>query len=216
MDWETIIIIVAQIVISTILYFLIKSYFPAYFSEKGKNVATKEDIEEITEKIKTVESKISIRTSGEIDYNSLKRKVILDYFGAYNHWERLVSLSEANYEIDCDIKNALTLAKINEAKFNYNLKEGEIEVFISDTDFYTLRGKLTVALLKLQQEFEIHTIKITRIIKTEPDPNIRKQQRDDEIDKYNILLLDKLKEIKSHRNQLLNYLEELLKKSFTL
>lgn len=215
MNWETLIIIVAQIVISLILFFLIKNYYPAYFTEKGKNVATKEDIEEITEKIKTVESKISIRTSGELDYNALRRKIILDYFGAYNHWERLVSLSNANYENDCDIKNALTMTKINEAKFNYNLKEGEIEVFISDTDFYTLRGKLTVALLKLQQEFEIHTIKITRIIKTEPDPSIRKQQRENEIDRYNVLLLDKLKEIKSHRNQLLNYLEGVLKQSFS-
>lgn len=215
MSWQILLFTVIQIVITLALFFLIKNYFPAYFTEKGKNLATKEDIEEITEKIKTVESKINIRTTGEIDYNSLQRKIILDYFGAYNHWERQVSLSEANYENDCDIKNALTLTKINEAKFNYNLREGEIEIFISDVNFYTLRGKLTVALLKLQQEFEIHTIKITHIIKTESDYDIKKQQRDNEISRYNTLLIDKLKEIKSHRNQLLIYLEALMKQSFT-
>lgn len=214
MDWGTPITI-TQALILGIGYLIIKNILPSFLSEKGKNLATKQDIGEITTRIKSVESKINIQASGEIDYNLLKRKIILDYFGTYNHWERLVSLSDANYENDCDIKNAVTMTKINDAKFNYNLKEGEIEVFISDTDFYTLRGKLTVALLKLQQEFEIHTIKITHIIKTEPDPSIRKQQRENEIDRYNVLLLDKLKEIKSHRNQLLNYLEGILKQSFT-
>ena len=51
-----IIIIVLQILIfavSIIAYFFIKNLLPSYFSEKGKNLATKEDITEITEKIKT-------------------------------------------------------------------------------------------------------------------------------------------------------------------
>ena len=35
---------------------MIKSYFPAYATEKGKNLATKEDIHEITEKIEAVKA----------------------------------------------------------------------------------------------------------------------------------------------------------------
>lgn len=34
----------------------IKEYFPSYMKEKGKNLATKEDIEEITKKIESVKS----------------------------------------------------------------------------------------------------------------------------------------------------------------
>lgn len=214
MYWQTTIIIIVQVLITLSLFFLIKNYFPAYFTEKGKNVATKEDIEEITEKIKTVESKINIQTSGRIDYNSLKRKIILDYFGVYNHWERLVVLSESNYENDCDIKNAAIIDKLYEAKFNYNLKEGEIEVFISDEDFYNARKNLTITLLKLQQEFEIHLMSLTRIIKTVPDPVLRKQQRDSELTRYNAILIDKVKEIRSFRNILIMYLEKTLQESF--
>jgi len=36
----------------------LKSYFPRYLEEKGKNLATKEDIEEITKKIESVKAEI--------------------------------------------------------------------------------------------------------------------------------------------------------------
>ena len=36
------------------LGFFLKNYLPNYFLEKGKNLATKEDITEITEKIESV------------------------------------------------------------------------------------------------------------------------------------------------------------------
>jgi len=38
---------------------LIKSFLPKYFEEKGKNLATKEDIEEITHKVESVKAEIS-------------------------------------------------------------------------------------------------------------------------------------------------------------
>jgi hypothetical protein len=39
-----------------ILAFIVKSFIPAYLSEKGKNLATKEDIAEITNKVESVRS----------------------------------------------------------------------------------------------------------------------------------------------------------------
>lgn len=46
------------VTITIICNFFIMKFFPSYFSEKGKNTATKEDIEEITKKIETVKSSI--------------------------------------------------------------------------------------------------------------------------------------------------------------
>lgn len=39
-----------------VLYYFIKSYIPAYLSEKGKNLATKEDVGTITEEVEAVKS----------------------------------------------------------------------------------------------------------------------------------------------------------------
>jgi hypothetical protein len=55
-------ILILQIVILLGLgaaYLLIRSYLPKYFEEKGKNLATKEDIEEITLKVEKVKAEIS-------------------------------------------------------------------------------------------------------------------------------------------------------------
>ena len=54
MEFNTVIILIAQAVIAIILGLVIKSFLPTYFSKKGENLATKEDIEEITEKIEAV------------------------------------------------------------------------------------------------------------------------------------------------------------------
>ena len=56
-----IIILILQIIFLIGLFFaawLLKSYFPKYLEEKGKNLATKEDIEEITRKIEGVKAEI--------------------------------------------------------------------------------------------------------------------------------------------------------------
>ncbi len=39
-----------------VLYYFIKSYIPAYLTEKGKNLATKEDVGAITEEVEAVKS----------------------------------------------------------------------------------------------------------------------------------------------------------------
>ena len=44
------------VVAGIVVFLLIKFFLPSYFSEKGKNLATKEDIETITEKVESVRS----------------------------------------------------------------------------------------------------------------------------------------------------------------
>lgn len=39
-----------------VVYFLLKSFLPSYFSEKGKNLATKEDVASITDKVESVKT----------------------------------------------------------------------------------------------------------------------------------------------------------------
>lgn len=210
-------IFVLQVLIFAFLivaYFYIKNLLPSYFSEKGKNLATKEDIEVITEKIKTVESKIKIKESGEIDYNSLKRKTILDFFGTYNNWERLITGSYCNSSDQSESKNEVTVQKINDAKFAYNLKEGEIEIFIEDNQFYHLRKDVSIHLLKMQHAFEIYCTDIDLIIKTETDYIIRSQKVRAIMSSYNTDSLQKMRELMPHRNKLILYLEKILKDSF--
>ena len=54
MSFDTLILGALQIVIAVVLGLIIKSYLPSYFSKKGENLATKEDVKEITEKVEEI------------------------------------------------------------------------------------------------------------------------------------------------------------------
>ena len=58
---DTLILGILQIVVAVILGFVIKSYLPSYFSKKGENLATKEDIKEITEKVEEIRVEYATR-----------------------------------------------------------------------------------------------------------------------------------------------------------
>lgn len=57
----TVIIVVLATVGLVVLGWFLRSYFPSYLSEKGRNLATKEDVKEITGKIEEVKASIGSR-----------------------------------------------------------------------------------------------------------------------------------------------------------
>src|SRR5438067_10086307 len=49
-----------MIAIFCLLFLALKNILPAYLSERGKNLATKKDIEEITRKVEIVKAEVSL------------------------------------------------------------------------------------------------------------------------------------------------------------
>lgn len=62
-----------------VVYFLIKSFIPSYFSEKGKNLATKEDITVITDKVESVKTDYAkvieeVRSNNQLKLAEIERE----------------------------------------------------------------------------------------------------------------------------------------------
>ena len=55
MDWAILIFEILLTVAVFLIGLFVKNYLPSYMDEKGKNLATKEDIEEITRKTEEVQ-----------------------------------------------------------------------------------------------------------------------------------------------------------------
>ncbi|MFZ2400110.1 MAG: hypothetical protein WAW31_15735 [Smithella sp.] len=55
-NWVLIIMNICTWIALLVFYLLMKNYLPKYFQEKGKNLATKEDIREITDKVESVKT----------------------------------------------------------------------------------------------------------------------------------------------------------------
>lgn len=72
-----------------ILFIIIGLYFiltKSYFAEKGKNIATKEDIAEITSKIEIVRNNISAISSKEQDWFIESKQALINFFDNYILW----------------------------------------------------------------------------------------------------------------------------------
>ncbi|MDV4012615.1 hypothetical protein CMT68_03200 [Elizabethkingia anophelis] len=214
MEILSIILEIALLVGGVYLFFTVKNLLPSYFSEKGKNMATKEDIEIITEKIKTVESNINVLTGNIVDYNSIKRKIILDYFAAYNNWHRTISNADLDYSESCAEINKKRYEEILQVKHLYNLKEGEIELFLKENEFYEIRLPLTIQTLKYQQLYEATASELIYIRQSNQENKLEKIS--EKMSNFRAEILKMEKEIQKLRKPLIilleKYLSDMMKK----
>lgn len=74
------IISTAVVIIVGILGFLLRGYFGTYVSEKGKNLATKEDIAQITAQIENVKASIQTLAQLKTDYEQQRRHWLLSFY----------------------------------------------------------------------------------------------------------------------------------------
>ncbi|MCT4321818.1 hypothetical protein [Elizabethkingia anophelis] len=139
MDKNTMILIITSVnVILLILNPLGLSIWNSYLAERGKGLATKKDIRDITTEVKKVESMFSIMTSSEIDYNSLKRKAILEFYESLNTWSSLILADVYYYEKDRLDENKLLLQKIWNSNVEAFTKFENLFIFIPRDPFEDL------------------------------------------------------------------------------
>ena len=81
-----------------LLYGFIKLFLPSYLSQKGKNLATKEDVEEITSKVESVKS----------DYAKLLEEVRSEHKLKFAALEREKSIKKEVYLASCRSNNKNT------------------------------------------------------------------------------------------------------------
>ncbi|MDN3668461.1 hypothetical protein QWY93_03860 [Echinicola jeungdonensis] len=60
------------------------AFFKSYFTEKGKSVATKEDIEEITQKVEIVKTEVLYLNNQRSQWNDENKKALLDFYDSFN------------------------------------------------------------------------------------------------------------------------------------
>jgi peptidoglycan hydrolase CwlO-like protein len=70
--------IILQIILIAIVLFMF--FWQSYFSKKGENLATKEDIEDITKKVETIKNEIHSTVSRKNDFLNERKKVALSFF----------------------------------------------------------------------------------------------------------------------------------------
>jgi hypothetical protein len=168
-----------------LLYFTIKNLLPGYFNEKGKNLATKQDVTEITQLVETVKhsfvneteklkANLSIISSFQIGLFTEERNSIIDYNEKYFQWLHLLTDTSLGNVDDNDnillethsniIKQAYTNLLLSETRFNLFVGEQEIHKKAKDLQLLTLKKLGFLALnciVKIQSvNYEIEALNV--------------------------------------------------------
>ncbi len=150
---------IAEIFLILLCGVLAYKFLPAYFIEKGKNLATKEDIGEITKKVEevrveftdkteTLKSELQILSSTKLNLISEERQALLDFHDKFFYWfEMCINVSFGNIDTFKNEEINLYLQKMSEAQFRSGVCEARMELFINDIELLTLKNDLKIALL---------------------------------------------------------------------
>jgi hypothetical protein len=176
-----------QIILEIILIILglYLALFKSYFQEKGKNLATFEDIEEITEKVESIKTdfireteklKLDLQYTNQVRFSikTEEMKSLFDYYEKYYLWLNILLefyfgvFDEDNPEL---LKNSENV--INDANFKLILAEAKAELLIDNAALFTHSHKMKVQTLQFQHfintsiqefkkiQFEIKSMKAT-------------------------------------------------------
>ncbi|GEA60377.1 hypothetical protein [Vibrio comitans] len=105
------------LIVAFLLGLLLKSYLPNYVKKKAENLATKEDIKNITEKIESVKSQIDINTDAHKSYISERKAALLNFYdeiSSFNYELRVVNFGDfpmdggqSLYDYQANYRNAV-------------------------------------------------------------------------------------------------------------
>lgn len=137
-----------------------KSLLPKYFEEKGKNLATKEDIGEITKIVE--DAKIVFTTQTELlkanlqFYNNLKtgisteeRNAIVDFNSTLFFWHDSLTdsgLNDVNLKDNEDLRKHI--AFLNKLHKDVLRSQAKLRLFIEDSGLQTIANNLIISTLK--------------------------------------------------------------------
>lgn len=148
-----------QIIIEifTLLVGLYLAFFKSYFQEKGKNLATKEDIGEITETVENIKNQLSFSTQSKLNLKTEERNSIVNCFEKYSYWQNtIVEIYTGNINEQSKTKLSDYENKMDDAYFQFQLSCARMNLFINNIDITKTLNDLKLKTMELQHITENH------------------------------------------------------------
>lgn len=218
-----------------LFFVLYLALFKSYFQEKGKNIATSEDIEGLTLKVESVKqqfleknanvkAKLDLLTSLQINHKNDERTALIEFHKAVKNWIGLLTESTPS------LLNYYDNDEIQAKKHYYDLAYREVlhaeyvlELYVDDVKIWELIRDLKVNVI---ENLAVHPIKFLLDIQAnnESKKHINPEKHyDDELDKiyvkrraifsdYQDNMLNGLKLIKPFEQEYVAYVREYISK----
>ena len=155
--------LVLEALILVLLLYL--AFLKSYFQEKGKNIATKEDVEEITSLVESVKSQLQFSLQAKLSLRAEEHQVLIDYFSKYSAWlSAITNCSIANLDKDSAASRMAEIrAQLDMLHQDFDRAAGRMELFVENEDIQSQHGPLVIETLKFQSHAQQLTFEVEKV-----------------------------------------------------
>ncbi|OCB77157.1 hypothetical protein B0A79_01960 [Flavobacterium piscis] len=146
--------------ISLVIIGLYLALFKSYFTEKGKNIATNEDIEELTNKIELVKqkfleknaslkSKLDLLTNLQIGHKNDERNALTEFHKSFSKWINI--LTSSSFGLIDDYNNEEVLRKLSDYDNIYKEFQSShslLMIYVEDEKLHSSINTLKIKILE--------------------------------------------------------------------
>ena len=170
MNYTDVILLVMQVLLLLASLYLI--FFKSYFSEKGKNLATKEDVEDITTKVEAIRSDFDRQTEYLKHHLQLENQVqmllLTDLKSAITSaYENFYLWLETTYNMYIESNEFETIDQIDKAEknmkaaeYNFSKSLARLELYANEPQLQKTIGNLEVETTEFQNLIERHLLEL--------------------------------------------------------
>jgi hypothetical protein len=169
---DQILTVVANGLITLGLYFSLKNYLPSYFKEKGKNLATKEDVGSITTivelvklennaQLEQIKTELGLVSKAQIAVYDDERKAIVEFLGT------VTDFYESNIDIPNESNSPEGLAyfteKIRTLEQHYSklqIANSKLQLFCHNKEILDASEPVLIALAEIQGTTQVQRFKV--------------------------------------------------------
>lgn len=151
-----------SVVCSTALFFLLKNSIPGYFSKKGENLATKQDIgaitkevegakDEFTKGIERLKTELQFANSVKLSIKNETRTALVDCYEKLSFWTKLVADNRfSNYDETNVNEIIIYMRSFDDAYFKVLIAEAKMELYVGYGEYTLKWAELKKAGIELQ------------------------------------------------------------------
>lgn len=193
-----------------ILLGLYLAFFKSYFQEKGKNLATKEDVEEITSKVEKIRHELHLETESKLSLRTEERNALVDYYTKYQYWLSTIMEATPSDVVETDEVGFKKIeSRLYKAKFDFDIARAKFDIFVENGDILDIEEKTILGALKIQ-----HMVQETMMELTQLHFNISAMRNTTEppqqIGKYKELLSEKMEIVRRFNEKKIEKYKEIL------
>jgi hypothetical protein len=142
---------VAQLIVEVLIVLLLLyvAFLKSYFHEKGKNLATKEDIEEITSTVESIRSELQYSLQAKLSWRTEEHSALVDYYSKFGAWfSGILNVPLANISNKFPERVDEIRAELDVLEREFEAAESRMELFVEDSEILIECGPLKIETLK--------------------------------------------------------------------